>query len=178
MEATRELINDSDRSHHRCRTNRSIVFTRWRQSASTHQCASNTWYLVPLACMQTQVCPLPRSVQPLVAGITVVTNTQTTPLRLGNRPQCVMRLTITYIHPFNGPFSGTTQVGRYQKGKTNLDFTEARDSEWQWHQLGHMQVASLHLAPDRLPRQHLTTQFFTGRMPFLPPNQQRQSTQG
>jgi len=31
-------------------------------------------------------------------------------------------------------------VSRYQKGKTNLDFTEARDSEWQWHQLGHMQV--------------------------------------
>jgi len=27
-------------------------------------------------------------------------------------------------------------VSRYQKGKTNLDFTEARDSEWQWHQLG------------------------------------------
>jgi len=41
---------------------------------------------------------------------------------------------------FNGPFSGTTQVSRYQKGKTNLDFTEARDSEWQWHQLGDMQV--------------------------------------
>jgi len=38
--------------------------------------------------------------------------------------------------------------------------------------------ASLHLAPDRQPRQHLTTQFFTGRMPFLPPNQQRQSTEG
>ena len=31
-------------------------------------------------------------------------------------------------------------LSRYQKGKTNLDFTEARDSEWQWHQLGHMQV--------------------------------------
>ena len=45
-----------------------------------------------------------------------------------------------YTHPFNGPFSGTTQVSWYQKGKTNLDFTEARDSEWQWHQLGHMQV--------------------------------------
>jgi len=27
-------------------------------------------------------------------------------------------------------------VSWYQKGKTNLDFTEARDSEWQWHQLG------------------------------------------
>ena len=39
-------------------------------------------------------------------------------------------------------FSGTTQVSRYQKGKTNLDFTEARDSEWQWIQLGHMQVCT------------------------------------
>jgi len=34
-------------------------------------------------------------------------------------------------------------VSRYKKGKTNLDFTEARDSEWQWHQLGHMQVCTL-----------------------------------
>ena len=33
-------------------------------------------------------------------------------------------------------------MSRYQKGKTNLDFTEARDSEWQWHQLGHMQVCT------------------------------------
>jgi len=33
-------------------------------------------------------------------------------------------------------------VSQYQKGKTNLDFTEARDSEWQWHQLGHMQVCT------------------------------------
>jgi len=32
--------------------------------------------------------------------------------------------------------SGTTRVSQYQKGKTNLDFTEARDSEWQWNQLG------------------------------------------
>jgi len=32
-------------------------------------------------------------------------------------------------------------VSWYQKGKTNLDFTEARDIEWQWHQLGHMQSA-------------------------------------
>jgi len=34
----------------------------------------------------------------------------------------------------------TTQVSWYQKGKTSLDFTEARDSEWHWHHLGHMQV--------------------------------------
>ena len=46
------------------------------------------------------------------------------------------------LHPFNGPFSGTTQVSQYQKGKTNLDFTEARDSEWQWHQLGNIQVCT------------------------------------
>ena len=31
-------------------------------------------------------------------------------------------------------------MSRYQKGKTKLDFTEARDSEWQWHQLGCMHV--------------------------------------
>jgi len=48
----------------------------------------------------------------------------------------------THTHPFNGPFSGTTRVSRYQKGKTSLDFIEARDSEWQWHQLGHMQVCT------------------------------------
>ena len=48
----------------------------------------------------------------------------------------------THIHLFNGPLSGTTRVSRYQKGKTNLDFTEARDSEWQWHQLGRMQVCT------------------------------------
>jgi len=52
--------------------------------------------------------------------------------------------TYTHTHtPFNGPFSGTTQVSQYQKGKTNLDFTGARDSERQWQQLGHMQVCTL-----------------------------------
>jgi len=47
----------------------------------------------------------------------------------------------THTHPFNGPLSGTTRVSQYQKRKTNLDFTEARDSDW--HQLGHMQVCTL-----------------------------------
>jgi len=32
-----------------------------------------------------------------------------------------------HTHMFNSP------VSQYQKGKTNLDFTEAKDSEWQWH---------------------------------------------
>jgi len=82
----------------------------------------------------------------------------------------------THTHPFNGPFPGSTQVSRYQKGNTNLDFNEARDSEWHWHQLGHVQVCTL-LQTDN----HASTpplNFFTGRMPFLPPNQQRQNTEG
>ena len=77
-------------------------------------------------------------------------------------------------HTFNGPLSGTTPVSRYQKGKSNLDFTEAEDNEWQWHQLSRMQVCT------SLPRQTAPhhSGFFTGRMPFLPSNQQRQSTEG
>jgi len=57
-------------------------------------------------------------------------------------------------------------VSRYQKNKTNLDFTEARDSEWQWHQLGHMQVCTS-LQTDN----HASTppQVFTGRMPSCRP---------
>jgi len=46
----------------------------------------------------------------------------------------------THTQPFNGPFP--TCVSQYQKGKTNLDFAEARDGEWQWHQMGHMQVCT------------------------------------
>ena len=48
----------------------------------------------------------------------------------------------THTHQFNGPLSGTTWVSRYQKGTINLDFTEARDSGWQWHQVGDMQVCT------------------------------------
>jgi len=73
----------------------------------------------------------------------------------------------TRTHPFNGPFSGTTRVGRYQKGKAKSVAVASAGP-----------YASLHLPPDRQQRKHLTTQFFTGRMPFLPPNQQRQSTEG
>ena len=50
-------------------------------------------------------------------------------------------LTHTHIH-VKRLFSGATRVSRYQKGKTNLYFTDARDSQWQWHQLGHMQVCT------------------------------------
>jgi len=33
----------------------------------------------------------------------------------------------TLLHPFNGLFSRTAWVSRYQKGKTSLDLNEARD---------------------------------------------------
>ena len=56
--------------------------------------------------------------------------------------QVFIETTHTHTHPFNGPLSGTTRVSQYQKGKTNLDFSEARDSEWQWHRLNHMQVCT------------------------------------
>ena len=60
-------------------------------------------------------------------------------------------------------------MSRYQKGKTNLDFTEARNSVCRWH-----------LAP--CFRQIITPaphhSVFTGRMPFLPPKQRHQSTEG
>jgi len=84
--------------------------------------------------------------------------------------------THTRTHPFNCPFSGTTQASQYEKGKTNLDYTEARDNKWQWHQLGHMQVCTS-LQTDN----HASTpplKFFTGRMPFLLPSRQRQSIEG
>ena len=84
--------------------------------------------------------------------------------------------TTTTLHTFNGPLSGTTRVSRYQKGKTNLDFTEARVSEWQWHQLGHMQVCTLLQTDNHASTPPLS--FFTGQMPSLPPIQQRQSTEG
>jgi len=46
------------------------------------------------------------------------------------------------LQPFNGSFSRTTRVSQYQKSKSSLDFLEARDSEWQWHQLDCMQVCT------------------------------------
>jgi len=70
-------------------------------------------------------------------------------------------------------------VRRYLKGKTrkvkaNLDLLEQEivsGSGICW--------AICKSAPHpRQPRQHPITHFFTGRMPFLPPNQQRQSTEG
>jgi len=52
-----------------------------------------------------------------------------TDTRIGDKQPNSITGTTTILQPFNGLFSRTTWVSRYQKGKTNLDFTGARDSE-------------------------------------------------
>jgi len=81
-------------------------------------------------------------------------------------------------HPFNGLFSKTTWVSQYQKGKTTLDLNETRDDGvlgWQWHQLEHKQSAP-RSRQITTPTPHRS--IFTGRMLFLTPSQQCQSTEG
>jgi len=59
--------------------------------------------------------------------------------------------TTTTLHPFNGLFSTTTWVSRYQKGKTSLDLNGARNGGvlgWQWHQLDHTQTICTSLQTD------------------------------
>jgi len=64
-----------------------------------------------------------------------------------------------------------------QPRQTILDFTGATDDEVAVASAGPF-ANHLHLAPDRKPCQYTTTHFFTGRIPFLPPNQQHQTTEG
>jgi len=80
----------------------------------------------------------------------------------------------THTHSFNGPFSGTTQVSRYQKVKPILillkkETVSVSDISW----------AIFKSAPCSrqitTPAPHHSV--FLDRMPFLPPNQQRQSTE-
>jgi len=74
------------------------------------------------------------------------------------------------IHTFIGPSSRTTQVSQYQKGKTNQETVSGSV----------ISLAICKSAPRcrqiTTPAPHLSV--LTGRMPFLPPNQQSQSTEG
>jgi len=80
-----------------------------------------------------------------------------------------------YTHPFYGPFSGTSQVSQYRKVKPI------------WILLKQETVSGSGISwavCKSAPRSGQTTtpaphhSVFTGRMPFLPPNQQHQSTEG
>jgi len=80
----------------------------------------------------------------------------------------------TGTHPFNGPLSRTTRVSQYQKGKPIwilLKQETVSGSRISWA----ICKSARHSRQITMPAPH---QFFTGRMPFLPPNQQRQITEG
>jgi len=80
---------------------------------------------------------------------------------------------MTHTHTFNGLFSRTTWVSRHQKGKP---FWILLKQEMMGGS-GHMQIICTTLQTDN----HASTpsvNFFTGRMLFLTPNQQCQSTEG
>ena len=64
-------------------------------------------------------------------------------------------------------FPGLPGWAGTRKNKTNLDFTEARDSEWQWHQLGHMQVC-ISLQTDNHTSTHCSV-FLQARCPSCRP---------
>jgi len=71
--------------------------------------------------------------------------------------------------------SGTTWVSQYQKGKTNLDLLEQEivsGSGISWA------ICKSAPCPRQITKPAFHHSVFTRRMPFLPPNQQRQSTEG
>jgi len=86
--------------------------------------------------------------------------------------------TTTTLHPFNGLFSSTTWVSRHEKGKPFWILLELEIMGWQWHQLDNMQIicTSLQTRQPCTPVPHHSV--LTGRMPFLLPSQQHQSTEG
>ena len=91
----------------------------------------------------------------------------------------ITRTTTLLLHLFNRLFSRTTWISRYQKGKTGLDINEARDAEV----LGCSGISWTICKQSASCSRQITTptphhSIFTGRMLFLTPNQQRQSTEG
>jgi len=82
--------------------------------------------------------------------------------------------TTTLLHPFNGLFSRTTCISRHQKCQPFCILLEQEMMWWLWHQPNHMQ----NTPPDNYGSSVPYHSVFRGRMPFLLPNQQRQSTEG
>jgi len=77
--------------------------------------------------------------------------------------------TVVYILLISGLFSRTTWASRYKKGKTILDFNEARDDGWQWHQLNHMQNSALHSEQITIPACHNSTFYRLDALPATQP---------
>jgi len=88
----------------------------------------------------------------------------------------LLLLLLLLLHPFNNLSSTTTWVRWHQQGKPFWILLKQEMMGWQWHQLDHMPIICTSLQTDN----HASTwllRCFTGRMPFLPPNQQRLSTE-
>jgi len=72
---------------------------------------------------------------------TCTDNTQ--PINKASGPSIDGGIKAHSIHrPVYRPFDQDYPGEMVPEDKTNLDFTEARDREWQWHQLGQMQVCT------------------------------------
>ena len=88
-------------------------------------------------------------------------------------------LLLLVLHPFNGFFSRTAWVSRYQKSKTRLYLNEARDdavlgcSGISWTICKQSAPCSRQITT---PAPH-HSKLFTGQMLFLTPSQQCQSTE-
>ena len=92
--------------------------------------------------------------------------------------RCDQRLLLlVLLHPVNGLFSRTTWVSRYQKGKTSPDLNEMGF----WDGSGINWTIYKKICTTLQIDNHINTpllNFFIGRMIFLMPNQQCQSTEG
>ena len=78
---------------------------------------------------------------------------------------------LTALFPELPGWAGTRKVNQ-----SGFSWSKRQYSEWQWHQLGHMQICTSLQTDNHANTPPLS--FFTRRMPFLQPNQQRQSTEG
>jgi len=60
------------------------------------------------------------------------------------RKSSLIHVTSGYLHthPFNGPFPGLPRWAGTRKVKPIWILLKQETSEWQWHQLGHMQVCT------------------------------------
>jgi len=142
-----------------CSHNRLLIIVNWSVAFSVCVCVWSVTWFAGVHRISYLVCLCPAQRFHMLSYTTICW--------MACKPNSADR---SHTHPFNCPFSGTTQVSRYQKGKTNLDFTGARDSEWQWHQLGCMQLCtslqtdnhastppSVFYRPDALPAAQPTT---------------------
>jgi len=85
--------------------------------------------------------------------------------------------TQTHTQMFYGFFPKKTWVSWYQKDKPFWILLKQEMMGCQWHQLNHMPIICTSLQTDNYASIS-SLHIFTGWMPFLPPNQQRQSTEG